>query len=141
LRNLWSDQSAHQFGGRNPLYRLYPTGNFLSFSGQLDLQSKSKLSFSLIFTQNSGNALPAQTPRELRACIAADPRTGPSTHLADDSFAAWCYDNLSLKEARSAFERDAGADECEQWGLTALGWKAQVEMAIIALAATARMSI
>jgi hypothetical protein len=55
--------------------------------------------------------------------------------LADESFAAWCYDNLSLKEARSAFERDADADECEQWGLSALEWKAQVEMAIIALAA------
>ena len=83
--------------------------------------------------------MPALTPEELRACITADPRTGPSIHLADDSFAAWCYDNLSLKEARAAFERDADPDECEQWGLSALEWKAQVEMAIIALAATERM--
>jgi hypothetical protein len=79
--------------------------------------------------------MPAQSPKELRACIAAEPRTSPSTHLADDCFAAWCYDNLSLKEARSAFERDADADECDLWGLTAMEWKAQVEMAIIALAA------
>ena len=79
--------------------------------------------------------MPAQSPKELRSCIAAEPRTSPSTHLADDSFAAWCYDNLSLKEARSAFERDADADECDLWGLSAMEWKAQVEMAIIALAA------
>ena len=83
--------------------------------------------------------MPAQSPKELRACIAAEPQTSPSTHLADDSFAAWCYDNLSLKEVRSAFERDADADECDRWGLTALEWKAQVEMAIIALAAAERM--
>ena len=83
--------------------------------------------------------MPALSPKELRACIAAEPRTSPSTHLADDSFAAWCYDNLSLKEARSAFERDADADQCDQWGLTAMEWKAQVGMAIIALAAAERI--
>lgn len=83
--------------------------------------------------------MPASTPEELRACIAADAQTSPSTYLADDSFAAWCYDHLSLGEARAAFERDADPDECELWELTALEWKAQVEMAIIALAAAARM--
>ena len=81
----------------------------------------------------------AQSPKELRACIAAEPRNSPSTHLADDSFAAWCYDNLSLIEARSAFERDADADECDLWGLTAMEWKAQVEMAMIALAEAERI--
>ena len=81
----------------------------------------------------------AQSPKELRACIAAEPRTSPSTHLADDSFAAWCYDNLSLKEVRSAFERDADADECDLWGLSAMEWKAQVEMAMIALAEAERI--
>ncbi len=77
--------------------------------------------------------MPASTPEKLRTCITADPKTSPSAYLADDSFAAWCYDHLSLSEARSAFERDADPDECEQWGLTALEWKIQVEMAIIAL--------
>ena len=81
----------------------------------------------------------ALTPKELKLCIAADPRTSPSTHLADDSFAAWCYDNLSLAEVRSAFERDADADECERWGLSSLEWRLQVEMAIIALAAAGKM--
>jgi len=84
--------------------------------------------------------MPASTPEELRACIAADAQTSPSTYLADDSFASWCYDHLSLGEARSAFERDADPGECEQWGLTALEWKAQVEMALIALTAAARMN-
>ena len=83
--------------------------------------------------------MPASTPEELRASIVADAHTSPSTYLADDSFAAWCYDHLSLDEACSAFERDADPDECEQWDLTALEWKAQVEMAIIALTAAARM--
>ena len=84
--------------------------------------------------------MPATTPEELRIRIAADPRTSPSTYLADDSFAAWCYDHLTLKEARSAFERDADPDECRRWRLTALEWKTQVEMAVIALAAASRMN-
>ncbi len=84
--------------------------------------------------------MPASTPEELRAYIAADVQTSPSTYLADDSFAAWCYDHLSLSEAKSAFERDADPDECERWKLTALEWKAQVEMAIIALTAAAKLN-
>ena len=58
--------------------------------------------------------MPASTPEELRTCIAADAQTSPSTYLADDSFAAWCYDHLSLVEARSALERDADPEECDQ---------------------------
>ena len=84
--------------------------------------------------------MPASTPEELRNCIAADAQTSPSVHLADDSFAAWCIDHLSFIEARAAFERDPDPDECERWGLTALEWKAQIEMAIIALAAAERMN-
>jgi hypothetical protein len=84
--------------------------------------------------------MPADTPEELRACVAADAQTSPSTYLADDSFAAWCYDHLSLGEVRTAFERDADPDECDRWGLTALEWKAQVEMAMIALTAAEKMN-
>jgi hypothetical protein len=82
----------------------------------------------------------ASTPAELRACIAADAHTSPSTHFADDSFAAWCYDHLSLQEARSAFERDADPDDCRKWGLSPLEWRSQVEMVIIALTAAQRMN-
>ena len=84
--------------------------------------------------------MPASTPNELRACIANDAQTSPSVHLADDSFAAWCYDHLSFSEAKAAFDRDPDPDECEQWGLTALEWKTQIEMAIIALAANERIN-
>ena len=84
--------------------------------------------------------MPASTPEELRSCIAADPKSSPSTYLADDSFAAWCYDHLTLKEVRAAFQRDADPDECKRWRLTALEWKTQVEMAVIALSATKRMA-
>ena len=83
---------------------------------------------------------PASTPEELRACIAADAQTSPSIYLADSSFAAWCYDHLTLNEVRSAFERDADPDECDQWGLTALEWKTQIEMALIALLTAKRMN-
>ena len=82
----------------------------------------------------------ASTPAELRACIAADPQTSPSTHLADESFAAWCYDHLSLREARSAFQQDADPDDCRKWGLSPLEWKRQIEMAMIALTAAHRMN-
>ena len=75
------------------------------------------------------------TGEELREMMAAEPQASPSTFLSDDSLAAWYYDHLSLREARSAFERDPDPDECKKWGLTGLEWKNQVEMAIIALKA------
>lgn len=65
--------------------------------------------------------------------MAAEPMASPSTFLSDDSMAAWYYDHLSLREARSAFERDPDPEECRRWKLTGLEWKNQVEMAIIAL--------
>jgi hypothetical protein len=86
-----------------------------------------------------GIDMSAATPEELRACIATQAQTSPSTHLADDSFAAWCYDHLSLRETRSAFQGDADPDDCRKWGITALEWKSQIEMAIIALTAAQKM--
>jgi len=82
--------------------------------------------------------MPVSTPEELRAGLDADPNAGPSSFLADDSFAAWCYDHRTLTEMRSAFDRDADPDECAQWGLSPLEWRAQVEMAMITLAASGR---
>lgn len=77
----------------------------------------------------------ATTPEKLRALIAAEPDASPSVFLADDSMASFYYDHLSLREARSAFERDPDPDECKKWRLSGLEWKNQVEMAIIALTA------
>jgi hypothetical protein len=75
----------------------------------------------------------ATTGDELIKMMAAEPAASPSTFLSDDSMAAWYYDHLSLREARSAFERDPDPEECRRWKLTGLEWKNQVEMAIIAL--------
>lgn len=78
--------------------------------------------------------LPA-TPDELRAKLAGDPEANPSVFLADDSFASWCYDHLSLRQLRSAFQRDPDPEECDKWRLTPREWRRQVEMALIALSA------
>lgn len=79
--------------------------------------------------------MPASSPEQLLACLAEDNQVSPSLHLYDDSLAAWFYDHWTLLELRTAFEGDADPQQCEQWGLSALEWKTQVEMAIIALSA------
>ena len=84
--------------------------------------------------------MPAVTPDELRTCLAADPQASPAGFLADQSFAAWLYDHRSLREMRAAFQRDADPGECRKWKLSALEWKTEVEMAIIALTAAGRSS-
>lgn len=79
--------------------------------------------------------MPASTPEQLRTFLEHTDGDNPSIHLYDDSLAAWFYDHCSLTELRSAFNGDADPQQCAQWGLTALEWKAQVEMAIIARSA------
>ena len=81
----------------------------------------------------------AATPEQLKTCLSKDPQASPSEFLADNSFAAWCYDHRSLNEMRSAFQRDADPDECDRWRLSALEWKTEVEMAVIALTAAGKM--
>ncbi len=76
----------------------------------------------------------AKTASELRKMITQNPGTAPSTFLMDDSFAAWCYDNRDLLWLRAAFNRDADPEDCQKWKLTAPEWRANVEMAILALA-------
>ncbi len=75
----------------------------------------------------------AKTGDELREMIRQNPKFSPSTFLMDDSFAAWCYDNKGPLWLRAAFNRDADPDECRKWRITASEWKANVEMAAIAL--------
>lgn len=79
--------------------------------------------------------MPVATPDELRARLVDDPEANPSVFLSDDSFASWCYDNLSLRELKSAFQRDPDPVECDKWRLTHREWRSQVEMALIALSA------
>ncbi|MGD9017218.1 MAG: hypothetical protein PVH30_07525 [Desulfobacterales bacterium] len=79
--------------------------------------------------------MPAATPDELRSRLSADPYESPSALLADDSFASWCYDHLSLRELKSAFHRDPDPQQCDQWQLNQREWRQQVEMALIARSA------
>ena len=77
----------------------------------------------------------ASTPEALSTAIRSDPQASPSTFLGDDTYAAWCYDHLSLRQLRSAFEGDADPEACRQWSLSPREWRSQIEMAIIALSA------
>jgi len=75
----------------------------------------------------------AKTANDLRQLIADNPHSSPSSFLMDDSFAAWCYDNKSLKWLETAFDRDADPETCRKWGLTHGEWRVNIEMAILAL--------
>ncbi len=75
----------------------------------------------------------AKTADQLRKMIRQNPGTSPSTFLMDDSFAAWCYDNRDALWLKAAFNRDADPDDRREWGITAAEWKANVEMAGVAL--------
>lgn len=75
---------------------------------------------------------------DLIRLMAEHPGDSPSTFLADDSLAAWCYDRLTLRDLLAAFDRDADPDTCRRWRLSALAYKEQVAMAIAARRAADR---
>jgi len=75
----------------------------------------------------------AKTANELRRLIAENPDENPSVFLRDDSFAANCYDHMTVKELKSAFNRDADPDECIKWNLSAAEWRENIEMALVSL--------
>jgi len=77
----------------------------------------------------------ANTADELKKMIIQNPETAPSTFIRDDSFAAWCYDNRDPLWLKSAFNRDADPDDCQKWNLSPAEWRANVEMARLALTA------
>ncbi|MDJ0783611.1 MAG: hypothetical protein QNJ22_16670 [Desulfosarcinaceae bacterium] len=81
------------------------------------------------------------TPEALSDAIRRDPQASPAAFLADDSFAAWCYDHCSLRALRSAFEGDADPAACRRWSLSPREWRTQIEMAIIALAAARGLTL
>ena len=80
-----------------------------------------------------GGGLFAKTSNELRRLIAENPDENPSVFLRDDSFAADCYDHMSVKELKSAFNRDADPDDCAKWNLSPSEWKENIEMALMSL--------
>lgn len=75
----------------------------------------------------------AKTADELRKMMIKHPGTSPSVFLMDDSFAAWCYDNRGLLWLKAAFNRDADPEDCQKWGISALEWRTNVAMAVLAL--------
>ena len=75
----------------------------------------------------------ATTADELREMMRQHPDQSPSTFLRDDSFAARCYDNRDRKWLKAAFNRDADPDDCNRWGISPAEWKANVEMALLAV--------
>ncbi|MBU1171246.1 MAG: hypothetical protein KKD44_16930 [Proteobacteria bacterium] len=79
----------------------------------------------------------AKNANELRALILKNPEDLPSSFIMDSSFAAHCYDKLTLRNLKSAFHRDADPDECSAWNISRVEWKENIEMAYVAKAATA----
>lgn len=77
---------------------------------------------------------------DLVRLLAENPDDSPSTFLADDSLAAWCYDRMTLRELRGAFDRDADPETCLRWRLSALECKEQLAMALAARRAADRQS-
>ncbi len=78
----------------------------------------------------------ATTANELRKLIKENPADYPSTFLIDGSFAAHCFDKLSIRELKSLFNADADPSDCGKWKISAVEWKNNIEMALIALEAT-----
>jgi len=78
----------------------------------------------------------AKTADELRAMIRNNTESSPSSFLSDSSLAAFCYDNKSIKDLKSAFNRDADPGECTRWKISASEWKENIEMAMITLKAS-----
>lgn len=75
----------------------------------------------------------AKTANELKKLLLDHPDENPSVFLNDNSFAAECYDHRTVKELKSAFNRDPDPDDCIKWNLSAAEWKENIEMALIAL--------
>jgi hypothetical protein len=77
----------------------------------------------------------ANNTETLRRLIKENPDESPSVFLSDDTFAAECYDNRTIRELNAAFHGDADPVECETWGLSPSEWRENIEMALIALKA------
>ena len=77
----------------------------------------------------------AKDTETLRRLLKENPDESPSVFIADDTYAAKCYDSRTIKELKSAFHRDADPEECETWRLSPSDWKENIEMALIALRA------
>ena len=55
------------------------------------------------------------------------------TTIAENTFAAACYEQNSVEELQSALEGAADVGEMMRWGLTSQEWREQIALAIAAL--------
>lgn len=57
--------------------------------------------------------------------------------LADNTFAAACYDNNSVQELTDALAGPADATDCETWNITPEQWREEIQLALNAKLADA----
>ena len=50
--------------------------------------------------------------------------------IADNTFAAACFDQNSIEELETALAGEADADDCATWRITPEEWRASVELAL-----------
>lgn len=74
----------------------------------------------------------AITVEQLQKLIKEHPETSPSAFLRDDGLAARCYDDMSVRELKAAFNRDPDLEACELYQLTPGEWREEIEMALVA---------
>lgn len=74
----------------------------------------------------------ASSPDELKKRIEENADEFPSTFIADDSFAFYCYTNYSYMDLKELFEEgQVDRDTCSEWNISEDEWKAGVEMALM----------
>lgn len=54
------------------------------------------------------------------------------TAIAENTFAAACYDSNTIAELESALASGPDARDLEEWGLTDEEWRAEIELALAA---------
>ena len=50
--------------------------------------------------------------------------------IADNTFAAACFDQNSIEELEQSLAGEADADDCATWDITPAQWRASVELAL-----------
>ena len=54
------------------------------------------------------------------------------TTIANNTFAAACYDSNTVAELEAALRGPANEQDCREWGITAEEWRESVEAALAA---------
>lgn len=54
------------------------------------------------------------------------------TTIANNTFAAACYDTNTAEELEVALRGPADENDCKEWGITADQWREQIQLALAA---------